>query len=115
MTHPNRIRANNLEAARILADAGDHEGAQWLRRHSPPAPVRPAGAASALPLHLAARPKAVGRTWHDDPPRYTGKYQWRRDDSWEPIEREVTSTRVIFSERYCKEVPLSAIGGQWLY
>jgi hypothetical protein len=52
--------------------------------------------------------------WTTVPPKDTGWYLWRRSEKWEPVERYASQGRA-FSHRYCKEVPLAKLEGEWFY
>lgn len=68
------------------------------------------------PVHTpAGRPATHAKTWKNEPPQTPGVYLWRRTWQWEPIEREITERRMIFSHRFEKEVPVETLGGQWFY
>lgn len=53
--------------------------------------------------------------WRPTPPPLPGTYRWRRTWQWEDIEREIPASRRIYSERYCQEVPVESLGGEWFY
>lgn len=103
MTHPARIAANNLEAARILDAHGERCTAAFLRNLHP---QQRAAAYHAL---------AIPRGWRACAPPLPGTYHWRRSSEWESIVREIPASRMLFSHRYEKEVPAEYLGGEWLY
>jgi hypothetical protein len=53
--------------------------------------------------------------WHDEPPARPGVYPWRRKRLWEPVERTIDATGLIYSHRFCKLVPVAQLVGQWYY
>lgn len=55
------------------------------------------------------------KAWREQAPSTPGVYLWRRTPQWEPILREVTPERLIYSQRYCQLVPVEKLGGQWHY
>jgi hypothetical protein len=61
-------------------------------------------------------PKEV---WTETLPTAAGRYLWRKNYQWEPIERdvyfsEVRGCLVCWSSRYEQAVPLIQLYGEWL-
>lgn len=52
--------------------------------------------------------------WTSTPPTRDGWYLWRRSEKWEPVERLAQAGRA-YSQRYCNEVPLTKLEGEWFY
>ena len=112
------MTARNLEAAAIMAAAGDHVTAELIRsRYSAAAVRRWATAAGelrerAIPYHEFYKPHPE---WREEVPAAPRLYLWRRGPDWESIEREVTRDGLTWSWRYWQRVPLAHIGGEWLH
>ena len=99
--HPARIRSNDLQAAAIMAAHGDHATARLIRDTH-----------KATDSHVW--PGALPNGWSNAAPARAGRYWWRRDASWEPVQRTVSARGTDYSHRYCKPVPVETLGGEWL-